>query len=126
MVKNAATIGKQRFIDRTFFSVDFWKQDKQEKPVIAYGNASFASTGRCEKPVPVQRIKRKRQKRYQTFDVDEYRTSRCCSRCGGRLSDIWRRQVRSRFVSRDLNAALNILACFMNPQRPELLRCRTE
>eukprot|EP00960_Hanusia_phi_P035997 752073-Hanusia_phi.AAC.12 len=31
---------------------------------------------------------------------------------------------RSRFVSRDVNAALNILACFVNPQRPEFLRRR--
>eukprot|EP00960_Hanusia_phi_P054896 762808-Hanusia_phi.AAC.3 len=33
---------------------------------------------------------------------------------------------RSQFVSRDVNAALNILACFVNPQRREFLRRRTE
>eukprot|EP00960_Hanusia_phi_P074824 768323-Hanusia_phi.AAC.1 len=44
-------IGKQRFIDN-FFSI-LWKQWKHEKPIIAYGNASFASTGRGEKAGPV-------------------------------------------------------------------------
>eukprot|EP00960_Hanusia_phi_P063579 765516-Hanusia_phi.AAC.1 len=64
-----------------------------EKPIIAYGNASFALTGRGEKTVPVQRIKRECQKRYQTFHVDEFRTSKCCRRCGGVLSHVQRRQV---------------------------------
>eukprot|EP00960_Hanusia_phi_P072686 767855-Hanusia_phi.AAC.4 len=50
-------IDKQRFID-TFFS-SLWKQGKQQNPIIAYGNALFASTGRGENAVPVKRIKRR-------------------------------------------------------------------
>eukprot|EP00960_Hanusia_phi_P021177 625667-Hanusia_phi.AAC.1 len=53
-------IGKQRFIGIFFdkFFSSLWKQGKQEKPMIAYGSASFASTGRGKKAVPVKRIKR--------------------------------------------------------------------
>eukprot|EP00960_Hanusia_phi_P077890 768750-Hanusia_phi.AAC.6 len=111
----------------------------------AYGNASFASTGRGDKAVPVKWIKRECQKRYSTVDVDEFRTTKCCSFCPI-LSTVRRRQVsygtertvrvrglklceshqaccsRSRFVFRDAKAALNIMACFENTKRPEFLR----
>eukprot|EP00960_Hanusia_phi_P020698 609822-Hanusia_phi.AAC.2 len=62
-------IGKQCFIDIFFSSL--WKQGKQKKPVIAYGNASFDSTGRGEKAAPLKRIKRECQKQDRTFDVNE-------------------------------------------------------
>eukprot|EP00960_Hanusia_phi_P056115 763158-Hanusia_phi.AAC.5 len=125
-------IGKKRFVDKFFNSL--WKKGEQDKPIIAYGGATFASTGRGEKAVPVKWIKRECQRRYQTIDVDEYRTTKCCHRCGGILSSVWRRHrvsgeitsIRSlkrceshraccsrfRFVSRDKNAARNIMACF--------------
>eukprot|EP00960_Hanusia_phi_P061344 764816-Hanusia_phi.AAC.3 len=80
----------ERFLE---IDMSLWKQVKQEKPIIAYGNASFAWTGSGEKAVNVNRIKRECQKRYQTFDVGEFRTTMCCRRCGGRLSNIRRRQI---------------------------------
>eukprot|EP00960_Hanusia_phi_P056302 763223-Hanusia_phi.AAC.1 len=62
-------VGKKRVVDKFFNNL--WKTGEQEKPIIAYGNASFASTGRCQMVV----IRREYHKRYQTVDVDEFSTT---------------------------------------------------
>eukprot|EP00960_Hanusia_phi_P011969 348285-Hanusia_phi.AAC.2 len=89
-VRQDIYIGKKRLVDK--FVSCLFKQGKQDKAIITHGHASFASTGRWEKAAPVQRIKQECQKRYQTADVDEFCTSRCCRRCGGVSSDVQRRQ----------------------------------
>jgi hypothetical protein len=50
-------------------------------PLIAYGNAGFASGGRGERSVPVKGIKRLIRQTYPTVLVDEYNTTKMCLTC---------------------------------------------
>ena len=110
--------------------------------VIAYGAAKISPTGRGEVSVPTTSLAHKCMKKFCTVLVDEFRTSKCCRRCKEELCVLKReadgaaREIRGLrccrssncrkthyLVSRDLNAALNILDCYVaGENRPGHLR----
>ena len=139
-------IHKHKAID-TFFK-KMKGNGTDQNPIIAYGDASFGCTGRGEKSVPVKWIKRRCQNFFEVTAVDEYRTTKCCNQCHQELYDLRRKQinkngiladevsvvrglkwcrstncVQNRIKSRDVNAAMNILLCYMSlPARPDFLK----
>ena len=61
---------------------------RREDVVVAYGAARFGSTMRGSRGVPLQRLLRYLKQRALVVMVDEYRTSRVCSKCSEqRLKD---------------------------------------
>jgi hypothetical protein len=127
----ACYAGKQRVMDSFFSS---FTTRGQEKPVIAYGAASFRPTGKGEVSVPVKHVLKTCRKHYQTVLVNEYLTTKVHHACGHRLNPIASRMagppVRAirglcwcntctKFVSRDGNAAHNILRVFKTDVRKE-------
>lgn len=127
-------ITKNKCLDKFFASM---KKDG-ETPVIAYGAAKFNPTNKNELSAPTTSLSRKCSKHYITKMEDEFRTSKMCSSCGEELKVIKRevegkvREVRGlrwcgstkcrKFVNRDLNAAVNILKCFLaGNNRPNYL-----
>ena len=128
-------IMKRKAVDKFFQSLTF---KGSPKPKIAYGAAKFNSTARNEVAVPTTSMYKACSRYYWTEPVDEFRTTMCCSGCGEVLHKVARkegdeslRDVRGlrwcgstkcrKFFSRDKNAALNILACFVSEERPEAL-----
>ena len=127
----ACYAGKQGVMDSFFSS---FTKPGQEKPVIAYGAASFRPTGKGEVSVPVKGVLKACRKHYQTVLVNEYLTTKVHHACGHRLNPIASRMagppVRAirglcwcntctKFVSRDGNAAQNILRIFKTDVRGE-------
>jgi hypothetical protein len=106
--------------------------------VFAYGQAKFAPGGKGEKSVPTSRAYKECASRAKTTMVDEYGTSKVNYkdntilekvqiRKNGRLVDVrgllWcSSTIEGKFVSRDKNAAINILNCAILPTRPIMLR----
>jgi len=103
------------------------------KPVaVAYGSAKFAAGGRGEVSVPTSRAYKECASRFETVLIHEFRTTRVSAQDGSLLKAVRSRQkgceVRgllwydstnvSKFVDRDLNAALNIRWCAVLPVRP--------
>jgi len=104
--------------------------------VIAYGNAKFPSGGAGEQSVPTTRAYKECVSRVCTYSTDEFRTSKvhCAddsvlqlvstrSRPRFALRGLLFNPELDRFVSRDLNAALNIRRILIGPTRPVIL-CR--
>ena len=125
----ACYAGKQRVMDSFFAS---FTTREEGRPIIAYGAASFLPTGKGEVSVPVQRVLKTCRKHYQTMLVNEYLTTKVHHACGHRLNPIASRNagppVRAirglcwcntctKFVSRDGNAARNILRVFKTDVR---------
>ena len=134
----ACYAGKQKVLDSFFSS---FAHTGDEKPIIAYGAASFKPGGKGEVNVPVKGVLKACRKQYQTILVNEYLTTKVHHACGQRLNPVARRsavppvravrglcwcQTCSKFVSRDGNAAHNILRVFesdvCNVTRPHELR----
>ena len=103
--------------------------------VVAYGNARFPSGAAGEQSVPTTRAYKECASRVETYWTDEFRTSKvhCVDDSVLELvATMSRRRVALRgllfnpslhkFVSRDLNAALNIRRILLGP-RPDIL-CR--
>lgn len=103
--------------------------------VVAYGNGKFASGGVGEQSVPTTRAYKECASRVVTYLTDEFRTSKVDCNDDNVLQllstmSIARYSLRgllyntqqNRFVSRDLNAALNIRRTLIGP-RPQML-CR--
>ena len=125
-------IMKRKAVDQFFQSLTF---KGSSKPKIAYGSAKFGSTGRGEVSVPTTAMYKACSRYYWIELVDEFRTTMCCAKCGdvlhkvatrkdGKLLDVrglrWCGSTKCRkFLSRDKNAALNILACFVAEDRAE-------
>ena len=120
----ACFAGKQQVMDSFFSS---FINRGEEKPIIAYGAASFHPTGKGEVSVPVKGVLKACRKHYQTVLVNEYLTTKVHHACGHRLNPIAsqtaERPVRAvrglcwcqtctKFVSRDGNAVHNILGVF--------------
>jgi len=97
--------------------------------VIAYGSASFVSSSRSEIAAPTSSIYKKMSQRFRTILTDEFNTSRICNKCKCELRNVKDQNnniirdfkycesnicLESRFVDRDLNAAKNILECFLD------------
>jgi hypothetical protein len=109
--------------------------------VIGYGSAKFSPTSKNELAVPVSRAYKECTFRFNTILVNEFRTSKIYSGDGTTVLDMVKTQnnrtVRgllwysstikgeNKFVNRDLNAAINILNCLVNPARPMML-CRSD
>ena len=134
--------GKRRAITRFLNRVaEEAKADGGGKPVvIAYGASKFAPGAKGEVSVPTTKAYRCCAERFETVLVDEFRTTQMDARTGDRLQAVARRSTgavvrgllwyasgsitaTSRFVDRDLNAALNIRRCAVLPRRPREL-CR--
>ena len=104
------------------------KRKGEDKPVIAYGAAKFNPTGKHELSSPTSALSKRCSEHYSIVFVDEFRTTKCCNKCGNELKEMKRegREIRglrccrssnclkSHLVSRDLNAALNILTCYLS------------
>ena len=103
--------------------------------VVAYGNAKFASGGAGEQSVPTTRAYKECASRVETYWTDEHRTSKVhcqddsvlelvatMSRPRVGLRGLLFNPSLHQFVSRDLNAALNIRRILLGP-RP-LILCR--
>ena len=103
--------------------------------VIAYGNAKFASGGVGEQSVPTTRAYKECASRVLTYSVDEFRTSKVDYRDNSvlqllstktsprfALRGVLYNTTLDEFVSRDLNAALNMRRSLIGP-RPTIL-CR--
>ena len=132
-------IMKRKAVDHFFQSLTF---KGSPKPKIAYGSAKFNSTGKGEVAVPTTAMYKACSRYYWIDLVDEFRTTMCCAECGEQLHKVatkneddnlrdvrglrWCGSTKCRkFLSRDKNAALNILACFVSEdqsgERPEAL-----
>ena len=102
--------------------------------VIAFGNGKFSSGGAGEQSVPTTRAYKECASRVLTYSTDEFRTSKVDCQDDSVLQLIATRSQRfalrgllynpeqKKFVSRDLNAALNIRRILIAP-RPIIL-CR--
>jgi hypothetical protein len=109
--------------------------DGPDKPLILYGAGKFSPSGKHELAVPTCSMSRACAARLPTIMVDEFNTTKVCSKCDTSLHPVATvneqgqlRSVRglrrcssnvcaqSSFKNRDLNAALNILRC--SPDRP--------
>lgn len=105
--------------------------------VLAYGTAKFAPGGKGELAVPVSRGFKECSTRFEIVPVDEFRTTKLyhkdfsvLNKVGtlreGKVRDVrglsWystkENDKPSKFVNRDLNAAINILRCVTLPNRP--------
>lgn len=116
-------------------------QNPNRNVVIGYGSAKFNPTSKGELSAPVSRAYKECTFRFKTVLVDEFRTSKIYSGDGitilKKVKTQKNKTVRgllwysstikgeNKFVNRDLNAALNILNCLVNPSRPTML-CRRE
>ena len=111
-----------------------------DNTVLAYGSAKFAPGGKGELSVPTSRAYKECSYRLKTVLVDEFRTSKIHWEDGSILQLVkkgmhkdapvvrgwlWCHSTimrKSKFVNRDLNAAINILHCATLPSRPLALQ----
>ena len=120
----ACYAGKQHVLDSFFSS---FTQRGEEKPIVAYGAASLKPGGKGEVNVPVKGVLKVCRKHYRTVLVNEYLTTKVHHACRHRLNPIASQkagapsrairglcwcQTCTKFVSRDGNAAHNILRVF--------------
>jgi hypothetical protein len=124
--------GKQRTFARFFNAIQ--NDHPNKRIVMAYGSAKFAPGSQNEVSVPTSTAFKKCSFRFPTFPIDEFRTT---------VTDYWTdtilQKVRRRgslyplrglswctssesFVSRDFNAAMNILRCAEQEDRPSALK----
>jgi hypothetical protein len=125
--------GKKRVFARFFNSIKNFDKSKAVK--IAYGSAKFAPTGKGEVAVPTTQVFKECNYRFPTILVDEYLTTKIHCETNTVLEKVkikgqknclrgllWCNSPQvSKFVSRDKNAALNILRCAMSSRRPTAL-----
>jgi hypothetical protein len=71
-------IHKHQCVDRFFQSLI---KDNPERPVIAYGDAKFKSTGRGEIAAPTTFMYQKCLQHYDTMYVPEHKTTQLCHKC---------------------------------------------
>jgi hypothetical protein len=141
--KSALTVyaGKQQALDRFFAQLGAAGRGQgtdKSKPIIAYGAATFHPTGKGEASVPVKRVLRVCQRHFPTTLVNEHLTTKVHHAYHHRLNPVSRVSERaairglcwcqtcSKFVSRDGNAARNILRVYramaLGAPRPHDLR----
>ena len=129
--------GKKRVFAKFFEAIK--DCDRTRRVVIAYGSAQFAPGGKGEISVPTSRAYAECAMRLPTLVVDEFRSTRVHHEDGSLLQGVQRRDTNERlrgllwcsstnntkFVNRDLNAAINIRRCVTSPVRPlELTRMK--
>ncbi len=132
--------GKKR-VFATFFNKVERDAQPGQRTVIAYGSAKFAPGGRSEVAVPTTRAYKECSYRFATIPICEFRTTKVHHGTWAVLQKVVKRNQRgrattavrgllwysstmpigvSKFVNRDVNAALNIRYCLMHP-RPAML-----
>lgn len=134
----AVYAGKQRVLDGFFANLKASVNDGRPV-VVAYGGATFHPTGKGEVSVPVKRVLQVCRRHCRTQLVNEYLTTKVHHACHQRLNPVSRVsekrypirglcwcQTCSKFVSRDGNAARNILRVYrsmaIGASRPHDLR----
>lgn len=128
--------GKKR-VFANFFNrlIKEFSEGGQRRVVVAYGNGKFASGGVGEQSVPTVRAYKECVSRVTTYLTDEFRTSKVhyidhsvlqfvATLSSPRMSlrGLLYNPTLRRFVSRDLNAAMNIRSLLIGP-RPVIF-CR--
>ncbi len=125
--------GKKRVFANFFNSIQ--ARDPSKEVVVGYGSAKFAPGGKGEVSVPVCRAFKECCYRFRTLVVDEFRTTMVHHESDSILKLVRRKdnntklrdllwcestspERKSKFVSRDFNAAINILRCLTLPIRP--------
>ena len=119
--------GKKRTFAKFFNKIqNGGKVEKNNKNIIiAYGSAEFAPGGKNEVSVPTTSAFKECTYRFCTIPIDEYRTTRVHHKDESILGKVGYKgmnesvrgllwcssTIGSKFVNRDLNAALNILRC---------------
>lgn len=80
---------KQKTLDKFFASMRTKSTfaDPKPQPVIGYGAAQFASTGKGEIAAPTSSLYKKCCQHFKTIPVDEFRTTRICCDCN---SELWK------------------------------------
>ncbi len=123
--------GKKKLYSTFFNKIKYF--NKEYKVKIAYGSAKFDSTGPGELAVPTTSIFKECSTRFETFLVDEYLTTKIDCETDTVLEKVKVKGANnclrgllwcsnnSKFISRDKNAALNILRCAILPTRPTSL-----
>jgi hypothetical protein len=110
--------------------------ENPERVVVVYGGASFNPCSRGHPPTPNKHLYKEIKKRFRSRLINEYNTSKLCSKCDNILvqSDIW--SIKScnnpncwTRWNRDVNAARNIRRVFLHMnanggERPEAFRRR--
>ena len=126
--------GKKRVFAK-FFN-DMQNVDLSKPVVIAYGSAKFAPGGPNEVSVPTTRAFKECKYKIPTIVTNEFRSTIVHHEDDSILQYIKRRDTNTtlrgllwcnspnnnKFVNRDLNAALNIRRCAINPIRPAILQ----
>ena len=123
--------GKTSVINKFLSSL---QDESGRRTVIAYGSAKFSSTNKGELAAPTTRLYNACVRHYKTVLVDEFRTTQIHYKTDERLSKVYEdgKEVRGlrwcsstigcKFIDRDINAALNMLRCYMCEERPQALR----
>jgi hypothetical protein len=122
---------KQRVLEKMVDKIT----KKRRNVVLAYGSANVGSCVRHNPPIAAKAFRRRCQQKCKVVMIDEYRTSRVCSECGGNLKQMkgekvpehdkapqeWKRksiwavqvcQDCGMVWNRDRNASINILSIF--------------
>ena len=132
--------GSKKKVYAKFFN-QITNADPTKRVIIAYGNAKFASGGKNEQSVPTSQAFKECSSRFPCKLIDEFRTSKVCYLDDSILKRVglkgasdkknWLRGLLwccstkiSKFISRDLNGAMNILRCALGP-RPLALQRKT-
>ena len=127
---------------RTFANFFNKLEVKGKKTCIAYGSAKFASGGKGEISVPTSGAFKECSNRFKTYVTSEFRSTRIYNvdkesilraveskKPGKKVRGLlWYESTienESKYINRDLNAAINILHCFTLPERPPML-CRCD
>lgn len=126
--------GKQRVLDSFFARL----AEGKGTPIVAYGASTFHPTGKGEQSVPVKRVLQVCRRHLRTELVNEHLTTKVHHACQGRLNPVSQTSSRiairglcwcqtcSKFVSRDGNAARNIMRVYralaLGTARPHDLR----
>lgn len=133
--------GKKRVFARFFNSIDRFDTTREVK--LAYGSAKFNPSGKGELSVPTTRVFKECVYHFSSKNiklVDEFLTTKIHCETNTVLEKVNLKGAKdslrgllwcnsptvSKFVSRDRNAALNILRCAILPQRPESLERKNE
>lgn len=125
---------KQKTLSNYFNGIQ--NADPTKRVVMAYGAAKFDATGKGELSVPTTKIYQETILRFKTYLIDEFRTSKICYKDDsvlrlvstkkkprtGLRGLLWCGSTTNKFfIDRDLNAALNIRRCLIDPVRPASL-----
>ena len=122
--------GKKRTFEKFFNKIK--QVDETKRVVIAYGSAKFAPGGKNEIAVPTTSAFKECKYRFPIVVVDEFRTTKVHYEDDTILQKVGKKglqkevrgllwcssTIRSKFVDRDRNAALNIMRCARPEARP--------